>query len=146
MMLDWFWRCQQTKSLFSSSGMNFLSLLHFFSSVVSPGQMYGNISRYWWIYFSSRSLVWGIRFYCAGDIGGYGFLWIECYCVRDSISYVSVGCFFLVYQCGFWYIGESWRRGIMYRLPVLPLHIPVWYTYGLICDQVVHPVINGEKK
>ena len=26
------------------------------------------------------------------------------------------------------------------------LHIPVWYTYGLTCDQVVHPVIDGEKK
>ena len=59
---------------------------------------------------------------------------------------MSVGVFVLLYQRGFWYIHGSLRRGIGYRLPVLPLHIPVWYTHGLSCDQVVHPVINGDKK
>ena len=76
MKLDLFQRCQQTKRFWGSSGMNFLSLLHCFSSVVSPGQIYGNISRYWWIYFSIRSLVRGIRFSCAVYVGVCGFLWI----------------------------------------------------------------------
>ena len=40
----------------------------------------------------------------------------------------------------------SWRRGIGSRLFVFPLHIPVWYTHALKGDQVVHPVIDGEKK
>ena len=75
--------------------MKFLSILHCFSSVVSPGRMYGNISRYWWIYFSSISLVLGIIFTCAVYVGVCGFLWIEEYCVRDCMSDVSVG-FFLV--------------------------------------------------
>ena len=69
----------------------------FFSLVVSPGRMYDNISIYWWIYFSSRSLVWGIIFSCAGYVGGYSYLWIEESCVRDSMSYVSVGVMY-------WYI------------------------------------------
>ena len=30
MTLYWFWRCQQTRSLWSYSDMNFLSFLHFF--------------------------------------------------------------------------------------------------------------------
>ena len=46
MMLDWLRRRQQTKRLWISSGMHFLSLLHCFSSVVSLERMYGNISRY----------------------------------------------------------------------------------------------------
>ena len=46
MMLDWFRRRQQTKRLWISSGMHFLSLLHCFSSVVSLERMYGNISKY----------------------------------------------------------------------------------------------------
>ena len=62
------------------------------------------------------------------------------------MSNVSVVFCFLIYQCGFWYIIGSWRRGISHRLPVLPLHITVWYTYGLTCDQVVHPIIYVEKK
>ena len=65
--------------------------------------------------------------------------------MRESMSDVYVVCFLLVYQCGFWYINGSWRRGIGYRLSVLSLHIPILYTYGLTCDQVFHPVINGEK-
>ena len=98
--------------------------------------------------YTSATEVWCREsdFFCDGDIKGYGFLWIEYSSVRDSMSDVSVGCFFLVYQCGFWYINGSWRSGIGYRLPVLPIHIPVWYTFGLICDQVVDPFINGEKK
>ena len=47
MTLDWYRIRQKTNNLWNSSGVNFLSHLHFFSSVVSPGQMYGNISRYW---------------------------------------------------------------------------------------------------
>ena len=144
-MLDWFPRRQQTKILWSTSGMNFLSLLYCFSSVVSPRRMYGNISRYWCMYFSISSLVWGIRFYCAGYVGGYGFFWIEESCVIDSMYDVSVG--FLS-----WYISVSFGRlmesgdmdlglGWFY-----PLDIPVWYTHVLTCDQVVHPFINGEKK
>ena len=44
------------------------------------------------------------------------------------------------------YTNGSWRRGIGSRLFVFPLHIPVWYTHALKGDQVVHPVIDGEKK
>ena len=51
----------------------------------------------------------------------------------------------MVYQCGLGYITGSWRSGIGFRLPVFPLHIPVWYTHGLTCDQVVNAVIDGEK-
>ena len=25
------------------------------------------------------------------------------------------------------------------------LHIPVWYTHGLTCDHIFHPVVDGEK-
>ena len=46
MTLYWFQRRERTKRLWSSSGMKFLSLLYCFSSVVSHGQMNGNISIY----------------------------------------------------------------------------------------------------
>ena len=54
--------------------------------------------------------------------------------------------FVLVYQCGFCYITGSRRCGIGCILPVLPIHIHVWYTYGLTCEQVFHPVIDGDNK
>ena len=71
--------------------MKCLSLLHCFSSGVSPRRMYGNISISWWMYFSSRSLVWGTIFSCAVYVGGYSLLWIEESCVGDSMSDVYVG-------------------------------------------------------
>ena len=64
-----------------------------FSSVVSLVWMYGNISRYWWIYIRSRILMWGISFSFAVYVGVCGCLWIEEYCVRDFISDFSVGFF-----------------------------------------------------
>ena len=54
--------------------------------------------------------------------------------------------FVLVYQCGFWYIDGGWRCGIGSRFPIFHIHTPVWYTHGLTCDQVVHPLIDSEKK
>ena len=103
MDLDWFQGRQQTKSLWSSSGTNFLSLIYYHSSVVSSGRMYGNIFRSCWIYFSRRSLVWWIIFSCAGDVGGYGFLCIEEYCVRDSMSDMYVGVLSWYISVGFSY-------------------------------------------
>ena len=70
MTLYWLQRRQQKNILWSSSGVNFLSLIYYHLSVVSSGRMYGNISRSWWIYFSRRSLVWGIIFYFDEDVGG----------------------------------------------------------------------------
>ena len=54
--------------------------------------------------------------------------------------------FVLVYQRGLWYSNVGWRRVIGSRLPVLPIHIPVWYPNGFTRDQFFHPVIKGEKK
>ena len=45
--------------------------------------------------------MWGIRFSCAGDVGGYGFLWIEESCVKDFTSDASVGCFSWYISVGF---------------------------------------------
>ena len=101
MMLYWFLMRQHKNILWSSSGMNFLPLLHCFSSGVSPGQRSCNIYISWWIYSSSRSLVRAIRVSCDGYVEGYGFFRIEDSCVRDSkygvyvgvlFWYISVGC------------------------------------------------------
>ena len=35
---------------------------------------------------------------------------------------------------------------LYYLLPLFPLHIPVWYLHGFICDQVFQPSIDGEEK
>ena len=35
--------------------------------------------------------MWGILFSCTGYVGGYVFLWVEDYFVRDSMSDVYVG-------------------------------------------------------
>ena len=97
------------------------------------------------MYFSSIILVWRIRFSCAGYVGGYGFFWIEEYCVRDSIYDVSVGVLSWYISVIFGILMESGDvelgLGCLYYLD-----IHVWYTHVLPCDQVVHPFINGEKK
>ena len=58
--------------------------------------------------------------YCAGDVGGYGLLWIEEYSVRDykpAVSvgvlswYISVGCV-IVMEVGSMYLG----LGCMYSI------------------------------
>ena len=45
--------------------------------------------------------MWGIRFSCAGYVGGHGFLCIEEYCVRDSMSYAYVGVMYWHISVGF---------------------------------------------
>ena len=61
------------------------------------------------------------------------------------MSDVSVGFFYCYISVGFGTLMEvgdvDLGIGCLYYL-----HIPVWYTYGITCDQVVHPVIDGEKK
>ena len=140
--LGWFQRRQQTNILWSSSGMNCLSLLHYFLPGVSPAWMYGNMYISWWMYFSSRSF----------SVGKYVSLCWRCWGVWFLVNWrvlcrrLHIWCicrsFVLVYQCGFCYINGSCRCGIGSRLSVLTLHIP----HGLTYDQVFHPIINGEKK
>ena len=86
----------------------------------------------------------GIRFSCAGYVGGYFFLWIEDSCVRDSISDAYIGVLYWYISVGFGILMEVGELelgiGLLYSF-----HTPVWYTHVLTFEQVVHPVTDGEK-
>ena len=82
--------------------------------------------------------MWGIRFSCDGDVGGYAFLWIEESCYRDSISNVSVGVMSWYIIVGF---GILTGVGDM-ELGLGCLYYLFTYLYGIQVDEYVTRLSN----
>ena len=81
--------------------MKILSLLCCVASGVSPGHMYGQISRYWWMCFIKRHLVRGRGWSCVDGLVAEGVLVSGVICLFESIYnvfsqvtslYIIIGC------------------------------------------------------